>query len=81
MVKNVIGNLLFSTLKSGWKVTIFCMFEIKITISQDSTKSKKITESKNINAKKQGPKIKSGCKKYDCLKDKNQILTDKVLVL
>ena len=52
----------------------------KITISQDSTKSKKITERKNIYAEKQGPKIKSGCKKYDCPKDKNQILTDKVFL-
>ena len=30
----------------------------KITISQDSTKSNKITERKNIYAEKQGPKIK-----------------------
>jgi len=44
------------------------------------TKSKKITERKKIYAEKQGPKIKSGCKKYDCPKDENQILTDKVLV-
>ena len=29
MVKNSIGNLLFSTRKSWWKVTIFRTFEIK----------------------------------------------------
>ena len=41
-------------------------------------KCKKITERKNIHAAKHGLKIKSGFKKYNCLKDKNQILTDEV---
>ena len=35
---------------------------------------------KKMYTEKLGPKIKSDCKKYDCLNDKNQILTDKVEV-
>ena len=43
-------------------------------------KSKQITGEKNIYAEKQGPKIKSGSKKYDYPKDKTRILTDTVKV-
>ena len=52
----------------------------KISISQDSAKSKQITGEKIIYAEKQGPKIKSGSKKYDYPKDKTRVLTDTVKV-
>ena len=53
----------------------------KISISQDSAKSKQqITGGKIYMLKKQGPKIKSGSKKYDYPKDKTRILTDSVKV-
>ena len=47
----------------------------KISISQDSAKSKQIT-GENIYAEKQGPKIKSGSKKNDYPKDKTRKLTE-----